>query len=139
MRRKLSSILGALILSGIRASSQGIITTVAGNGVAGFGGDGGLATSANLNFPTSVSVDQNGNLYIADMCNHRVRKVSPDGIITTVAGIGERGFSGDGGPATNAALNLTPSTTWTQYTGCDPGCGGQPLHRRQRQSPYPRC
>src|SRR5262249_15230487 len=79
-------------------------TTVAGNGFATFGGDGGAATSAGI-FATSVAVDQLGNLYIADQGHQRIRKVGPDGVITTVAGNGDRGFSGDGGLATAAALN----------------------------------
>ena len=138
MRRKLVSILGALILSGVHASGQGIITTVAGNGTAGFGGDGGPATSASLNFPTSVAVDQSGNLYIADMWNHRIRKVSPDGIITTVAGNGTRGFSGDGDLATKAAAELDAFVDLDPVYGIRGlGCGRQPLYRRQRQSAYP--
>jgi len=87
-----------------KVSTSGIITTVAGNGTAGFSGDGGPATSAQLNAPTDVAVDGAGNLFIADDVNRRVRKVSPSGIITTVAGNGTQGFSGDGGPATDAAL-----------------------------------
>ena len=88
-----------------KVSSGGIITTVAGTGVGGFSGDGGSATSAQLSGPFSATVDGSGNLYIADMKNHRIRKVSPNGIITTVAGTGMGGFSGDGGPATSAQLN----------------------------------
>src|SRR5262245_41279608 len=81
------------------------ITTVAGNGTAGFSGDGGPATSAQLNAPFSVAVDSAGNIYIAEWSNNRVRKVSPSGVITTFAGTGAAGFGGDGGPATDAALN----------------------------------
>ena len=84
--------------------SGGIITTVAGTGTAGFSGDGGQATSAQLNYPGSVAVDAPGNLYIADTENQRIRKVS-GGIITTIAGTGTAGFSGDGGQATSAQLN----------------------------------
>jgi uncharacterized protein (TIGR03437 family) len=93
-----------------KVSPGGIITTVAGNGQIGFSGDGGPATSASLYFPMGVAVDTAGNVYIADNANHRIRKVGPDGIISTVAGDGykdERGlgrFSGDGGPATSASL-----------------------------------
>lgn len=83
----------------------GIITTVAGTGVVGFSGDGGLATAARLNFPAETEVDAAGNLYIADQLNDRVRKVNTSGIITTVAGTGVAGFSGDGGPATAARLH----------------------------------
>jgi len=85
-------------------SASGIITTVAGNGSQGFSGDGGLATSASLNQPTDVAVDASGNLFIADDYNNRIRKVSASGIVTTVAGNGAQGFSGDGGPATSAEL-----------------------------------
>jgi RHS repeat-associated protein len=89
-----------------RVSPDGIITTTAGNGVLGYSGDGGPATQARLNAPSSVAVAADGSLYIADEVNHRVRRVSPDGIITTVAGIGAFGYDGDGGPATQARLNL---------------------------------
>ncbi|MDQ6836984.1 MAG: NHL repeat-containing protein [Actinomycetota bacterium] len=87
-------------------ASSGIITTVAGNGSFGFSGDGGLATSAALGNPGGVAVDAAGNLFIADSGNQRVREVTASsGIITTVAGNGTTGFSGDGGPATAAGLN----------------------------------
>jgi uncharacterized protein (TIGR03437 family) len=93
-------------------ASTGVITTVAGGGSPGLIGDGGPATSAGLIFPASthigLAVDGNGNLYIADTGNHRVRKVDPGGTITTVAGagrLGDSGFSGDNGPATAAKLN----------------------------------
>ena len=82
-----------------------IIPTVAGNGTAGFSGDGGTALQASLNIPRNIAFDQAGNLYITEEGNHRIRKVSPDGIITTVAGNGIQAFSGDGGPATQASLN----------------------------------
>ena len=82
-----------------------MISTVAGNGAQGFAGDGGPATSANLNGPTGVAVDAAGNLYIADSGNHRIRKVTPAGTISTFAGNGTAGFAGDGGPATDARLN----------------------------------
>jgi len=71
-----------------------------------YGGDGGLAAEAQLNFPTAVAVDAQGHLYIADTMNHRVRRVdAKTGIITTIAGTGQARFSGDGGPADRAALN----------------------------------
>ena len=81
--------------------STGIITTVAGtNGVSGFSGDGGQATSATFTHPTGVAVDPSGNIYIADFMNQRVRMVTiSTGIITTVAGTGDLGYSGDGGLA----------------------------------------
>ncbi len=94
-----------------KVSPGGIISTVAGNGERGFSGDGGPATSTSLNRPLGVTVDAADNLYIADTDNHRIRKVSPGGIITTVAGTGEAGFSGDEGPATSALLNLPQSVT----------------------------
>jgi uncharacterized protein (TIGR03437 family) len=96
-----------------KVSTNGIITTVAGNAsCCGFSGDGGPATAASLYNPTAVAVDSSGNLFIADTQNNRIRKVSTDGIITTIAGNPPkcnlsscRGFSGDGGPATLAELN----------------------------------
>jgi uncharacterized protein (TIGR03437 family) len=88
----------------IRQVSNGVITTVAGNGTQGFSGDNGPATSAQLYAPNGVAVDSVGNLYIADSGNSRIRKVS-NGVITTVAGSGTWGFSGDNGPATSAQLN----------------------------------
>jgi len=87
-----------------KVDRAGIITTVAGNGVSGFSGDGGPATQASLNFPYDIAPDSSGNLYIADNGNYRIRKVSAKGIISTVAGNGQGGFSGDFGPATEAAL-----------------------------------
>jgi sugar lactone lactonase YvrE len=87
-----------------KVDTNGIITTIAGTGNAGFAGDGGPATKAELNGPTSVAIDGRGNLYIADALNFRFRKIDTEGIITTVAGNGEGGFSGDGAPATNARV-----------------------------------
>ena len=84
--------------------STGAITTVAGNGVAGFSGDGGPAINAQLSGPVGVALDATGNLYIADLLNHRVRIVSPTGIINTVAGNGTSGYNGDGIQATAAQL-----------------------------------
>ena len=88
-----------------KIDASGIITAVAGNGISGFGGDDGAATSASLNHPLSFTADGSGNLYIADTYNHRVRKVDASGTITTVAGNGVAGFSGDGGSAPSASLN----------------------------------
>jgi sugar lactone lactonase YvrE len=85
-------------------SPGGTISTVAGNGNSGFSGDGGLATSAQLSQPAGLAVDAAGNLYIADSNNAAVRKVTPAGIISTVAGTGTQGFSGDGGQATAAKM-----------------------------------
>jgi len=88
-----------------KVSTNGIITTVAGNGAAAFAGDGGPATNASIYYPSGVAVDGVGNLFIGDQFNQRVRKVSPSGIITTVAGNGAAAYSGDGSAATNASLN----------------------------------
>ncbi|HXS98379.1 MAG TPA: SBBP repeat-containing protein [Candidatus Limnocylindrales bacterium] len=91
-----------------KITAAGAISTVAGNSTKGFSGDGGAATSAALNLSSAhagLAVDSSGNLYIADTGNQRIRKVTPDGIISTVAGNGVAGFSGDNGPATNAGLN----------------------------------
>jgi hypothetical protein len=82
------------------------IITVAGNGTSGFCGDHGPATSACLNAPEAVAVDDDGNLFIADTFNNRIRKVNGSGIITTVAGNGIADFCGDSGAATSACLNF---------------------------------
>jgi sugar lactone lactonase YvrE len=84
---------------------QFTISTVAGNGVAGDSGDGGPEINARMDDPNGIAVDAAGNLYIAEYLGQRVRKVATNGIITTVAGTGVAGFSGDGGPATMAMLN----------------------------------
>ncbi len=88
----------------VREVSGGTITTIAGNGVATFSGDGGQAKNGSLNGPQGVAVDSAGNVYIADVFNDRIRKVS-GGIISTVAGNAARGFFGDGGLAQSASLN----------------------------------
>jgi sugar lactone lactonase YvrE len=88
-----------------KITPEGIIRTVAGNGTVGFSGDGGPALAAQLSYPYDLAVDSAGILYIADVSNHCIRRVSPEGIITTVAGTGVRGFNGDGIPATSAQLN----------------------------------
>jgi sugar lactone lactonase YvrE len=87
-----------------RIGTDGIITTVAGTGVPGFSGDGGLATNAMLNSPQSLALDDAGNLYIADSGNLRIRKVAPNGVISTYAGDGTFGMGGLGGPAIQAQL-----------------------------------
>ena len=87
-----------------KVTPAGAIGTVAGNGARGFGGDGGPATAAELYFPSGVAVDAAGNLFIADTNNCRIRKVTAAGTISTVAGNGTRGYSGDFGPATAAEL-----------------------------------
>ena len=91
----------------IRTASNGVVSTIAGDGTSGFGGDNGPAASARLANPSGVALDGAGNLYFNDTGNQRVRKIS-NGVITTVAGNGTAGFSGDNGPATSAQLNLTP-------------------------------
>jgi subtilisin family serine protease len=102
-----------------KVGPDGIITTVAGSGPVGnngaFSGDGGPATSARLDNPRGVAIDNNSNLFIADSGNHRIRKVGSDGIITTVVGSGPTGFGngsgyfGDGGPATSAGITAPSS------------------------------
>ena len=87
-----------------KIDASGTITTVAGTGEEGRGGDGGQAVQARLDKPRGIAVDSAGDLYIADSDNHRVRRVDSSGTITTIAGTGERGYSGDGGPATAATL-----------------------------------
>jgi DNA-binding beta-propeller fold protein YncE len=89
----------------VRQVSSGTITTIAGNGLLSFSRDGGSATSALLDSPNGLALDSNGSLYIADGANHRIRKIS-GGVITTIAGDGNAGFSGDGGSAVNASLNF---------------------------------
>ncbi|MGQ0595581.1 MAG: NHL domain-containing protein [Gammaproteobacteria bacterium] len=88
-----------------KVGPDGIIISVAGNGTPGFSGDGGPATKARLNAPAKVAPDLHGSLYIADKGNFRIRRVAPDGIITTVAGNDIFVFNGDGGPATRAFLS----------------------------------
>ena len=88
-----------------RVDRSGTITTIAGTGEQGFSGDGGAAVAAQLSLPSGVAVDAAGNLYIADRYNHRIRRVDRFGTITTIAGTGGRGYSGDGGPAVAAQLN----------------------------------
>lgn len=88
-----------------KIATSGVITTFAGTGTGGYSGDGGAATAAQLNSPTCVTIDRSGNVYIADFFNNRIRKVSTFGIITTFAGTGTSGFSGDGGAATAAQLS----------------------------------
>lgn len=99
-----------------KVATDGIITTVAGNGSTGYNGDNQAATSASLDIPQNVTVDAQGNLYIADILNHRVRKVNQNGIISTVVGNGVQGFSGDGGQATSACL-FRPASVATDAQG----------------------
>lgn len=81
-----------------KVDPNGIISTVAGNGSPGYSGDNGPALAASLNYPQAVIADSNGNLFIADSANNVIRKVTPAGIITTIAGNGQANYSGDNGP-----------------------------------------
>lgn len=116
-----------------RVDAAGNVFTVAGTGDAGFSGDGGPATAAKLSFPRDLWLDPVGNLYVTDRDNRRVRRISPTGIITTVAGNGMAGDSGDGGPATNASLNqpegITGDTAGNIYVS------DRPSHRVRRITP----
>jgi len=87
-----------------KVNTQGVITTIAGNGQGGFSGDGAAAVNAAIQNPQDVAVDSVGNLYIAATGQNRVRKVSPAGVISTFAGNGSAVYSGDGGPATSAGV-----------------------------------
>jgi uncharacterized protein (TIGR03437 family) len=131
-----------------RLDSDGSVTVLAGNGIAGFSGEGGPATRASLRFPTDAAMDKSGNLYVYDSSNFRIRRVTPDGIISTYAGTGVAGYTGDGGPATMARIQqggkmaidsagnlyftdgvdyvvrrITPDGTISTYAG-----NGQPVH-----------
>jgi sugar lactone lactonase YvrE len=88
-----------------RVDRAGVITTVAGTGVTGYSGDGGPATAAQFDGPRSLALDGAGNLYVADDNNHRIRRIDPAGVITTVAGTGVGAFAGDGGPARSAQID----------------------------------
>ena len=109
----------------LRIARFGIITVIAGNGLSGYSGDGGSARKARLAFPQSIALDVSGNLFIADVLNHRIRKVSPEGNITTVAGDGEKGNSGDGGNAVRAQLDhplsVAVDTAGNLYVALIPG------------------
>ena len=98
-------VIGALGLGGSALAASFTITTVAGDGSGGFGGDGGPATLASLKDPEGVAVTPGGGFLIADLTNNRIRRVAPDGTIDTVAGDGTAGYNGDGLDATAATLN----------------------------------
>jgi sugar lactone lactonase YvrE len=98
-----------------RVDADGVITTFAGNGEAGYSGDGGPAIEASLHDPTDVAMGADGSLYIADTLNNRVRKVDTAGVIATVAGDGREAYAHDGGPATEAALH------WPEGVAVAPG------------------
>ena len=90
-----------------KINPTGIITTIAGNGIAGYSGDGGQASASSLNHPGAIAVDKNGNIYLSDSYYSRIRKINKSGIITTIAGNGSISYGGDNGPATAAGINPT--------------------------------
>lgn len=98
------------------ALATGEVTTIAGTGEKGFSGDGGPAIQAEVSWVRDIDLDDEGNVFFSDYENHRIRKVDTAGVITTVAGTGEPGFSGDGGPATQAKINH-PSGVWVDDHG----------------------
>ena len=100
----------------VRKISGGVIATIAGTGVAGFSGDGGSALNAELNCPYGVAVDVAGNVYVADLGNHRVRRITAGGIIATVAGTGRKSSSPDGAAPTDTSL-LSPRNVAVDATG----------------------
>ncbi len=99
-----------------KVSPAGVISTFAGTGTQGYTGDNGPATSAELNYPWGVRVDRSGDVFISDADNNVVRKVDPAGVITTIAGNGTSGYSGDHGPATSAELDF-PTGMWIDPSG----------------------
>jgi hypothetical protein len=101
----------------LKVDTQGILTVVAGTGEKGFSGDGGPATEAQLNVPVWMAADREGNVYFADTFNYRIRKIDTKGVISTFAGTGEAGFSGDGGPATAAQIFAGGSSNWCDHPG----------------------
>src|ERR1035437_5145954 len=113
--------LGSLYLSDtdnhrVRKVSGGTVTTIAGTGVAGFSGDGKSALNAQLNFPYGLALDSAGNVYVADLGNQRVRRITPDGVITTVAGTGRKASSPDGAAPTDTSL-LSPRNVAVDAAG----------------------
>jgi len=105
MKKRFAHIFWVVFITATVPVSAQVITTVGGNGIVGYSGDGALAINAALNNSISVAVDAAGNLFVADYSNHRIRKINTAGIISTIAGIGVPGFSGDGGLAINAEIN----------------------------------
>jgi trimeric autotransporter adhesin len=102
---------GSTVVSAAVPDEPGYIGTFAGNGAAGRGGDGGGATDAQVGDPTGLAVDAAGNVYVSQSSNHVIRRIDPDGVITTIAGTGTAGYSGDGDRATGASLNRPGSLT----------------------------
>ena len=99
-----------------KVDTSGIITTIAGTGVPGFSGDGGPSVAAQLDSPHGIAVDPDGNIVFIDAQNQRIRRIDAQGVITTIVGNGELGFSGDGGPATDARINM-PEQLWVDDKG----------------------
>ena len=103
--------LGVLIFAGVAEAQIGSVSVVAGTGIAGFSGDGGPAAKAQFNFPVGLAVDANGNIYVADQDNYRVRRIDANGVVTTIAGNtiianGPGSISGNGGLATKAEIGV---------------------------------
>jgi hypothetical protein len=88
-----------------KVDKDGVITTIAGTGIAGYNGDGGLAVNAKINYPVSVAIDSLGNVYFSDQSNRRIRKIDTNGIISTVAGTGVNGYNGENIMATTAQIS----------------------------------
>jgi len=114
---KLNSVTIAIALThlflGVGTNAQAAtVSTFAGTGVKGFSGDAGLATEAQLNNPFAVARGPDGAIYVCDVDNQRIRRIAADGRISTYAGNGQRGYTGDGGPATAAALNEPYELAW---------------------------
>jgi sugar lactone lactonase YvrE len=116
----------------IKLDPSGSITRLAGTGIAGYAGDGGMATSARLNSPAGLTVDGAGNVYIADTGNNVVRKVNTAGIISTVAGTGSAGYSGDGSPATAGRLNGPRGLAWDGFNLYIADTGNHAIRRVDR-------
>ncbi len=105
----------ALIVSlGPQLSAQ-TVSTVVGNGIKGFSGDGGPAAAAQVNNPYAVARGPDGLIYICDVDNQRIRRIEKNGTITTYAGNGQKGYAGDGGPATDAALTEPYEMAWDKH------------------------
>ena len=113
---------------------SGVISTLAGTGSRGYEGDGGPASEATLAYPMAVTADARGNVYVADSRNHRIRRISPEGVISTFAGTGTRGNGGDGGPAPQASL-AQPSGVAADAAG-NVYIADSENHRIRRVSPY---
>ena len=116
-----------------RITAGGVISTLAGTGVRGFSGDGGPAAAAVLDNPTALAIDYAGNIFFSDQVNHRIRRITPAGIISTVAGNGTPGFAGDGGPATASSFNF-PGGLATDQSGAI-YVADSPNHRIRRITP----